>query len=462
MKLTKALLGDSLGVQLAVPEEWRLVGESDEAAHLLQDEPQVKWWLFWFPGVELALGKGDEGEDAGIEKGMRHYAKAMFESVFRDRQKQEASGGVGSEAGSATGEGEDDDGEEEDKEGEEGESEGEEGADDGDNDDDRIAVAAAAGVSANAGDKSANGEDASPKFKGAWFPDEPRTADPEWSAMVDCERVQVGGATALWTVHRMAYQPGDEIVMGHLMVPVKGGLFEVRLAARDEMTGVRESMMLIEQPGKLLKQKDYDDPKHDEKFEMHSLSRVRKALRWLIEDAGLKVLAPAAVHEGGEVVLSRLDCALVPPRRFVRTEKMDDYNLAAFQRVGFCGTDGIEQMLVQRVDELRKLTAEQLRGEAEVFSRGLNESSGLREVKLAVEEVTVGERRCVLIVADGEGDDGGRRNSLCWLLDRKGRAYFVAILGSDAVPAEVRRDELRTTVASWRSTKDGKAWWKLW
>jgi len=68
---------------------------------------------------------------------------------------------------------------------------------------------------------------------------EPRTADPDGTPMVDFERQRVGGAAALRTVHRMAYRPGSEIVMAHLLVPLERGLFEARAVAGDALTGYR-------------------------------------------------------------------------------------------------------------------------------------------------------------------------------------------------------------------------------
>lgn len=295
----------------------------------------------------------------------------------------------------------------------------------------------------------------------------PRTADAEWTPMVDFEHVTVDGAAALRTVHRMTYQPGSEIVMGHLLVPLKGGLFEARLVAGDGMTGMRESLLLAKQGDlekgiKTLRQADYDDPARDADFPDHALSRTRAALRWAMNDAGLRVLEPAAAAKGGEVELSKLECALVPPLRFVRSTELDDHNIAGFERISFCGTDGVERLLVQRVEELGKLAPAKLRDRAEVFTHELHEGSGMRSPKLAVEELSIGGRSHVLIVVEGTGKAGAVRNSLCWFLDDRGRAWFLGITASDAVPREARVAELRAAAASWRSTAPAKPWWKLW
>ncbi len=405
MKLTRALRGDSLGVKLEVPREWQVIGESDEALQLIDEEAQVQWWLFWFPGMQLALGQGGQQEDAQIEAAMRHYARAMFEWTFHHRARNEAGG------------------------------EGNDGGNDG-------------------------GKAASEAKR------QPRTADPTWTPMVDYERLQAGGAPALRTVHRMSYEPGREIVMGHLLIPLERGLFEVRVAAGDPMTGVREAMILAMRrdpdASKPLTQQELDAPEHDEQFRDHALSRVRRALRWALAEAKLEVTATAPPHHHGEVVLKKLDCALTPPPRFVRQTAHDDYNLEVFQRVGFCGTDGVERLLVQRVQELGKLAPAQLRAAAEKYSRQLNEQSEVRDLALTTEEVPLGERRAVLVEVRGQGHEGRLRNSFCWMLDRKGTAYLMAILGSDAVPASERREELLAAATSWRSTRDAKPWWRPW
>lgn len=406
MKLTRALRGDALGVKLEVPREWQVIGESDEALQLIDEEAQVQWWLFWFPGMQLALGEGGAQEDAQIEAAMRHHARAMFEWTFHHRARNEAGSDGGNDGGS-------------------------------------------------------DGGKAASEAKR-----QPRTADPTWTPMVDYERLQAGGAPALRTVHRMSYEPGREIVMGHLLIPLERGLFEVRVAAGDPMTGVREAMLLAMRrdpdASKPLTQAELDAPEHDEQFRDHALSRVRRALRWALAEAKLEVTAPAPPHRHGEVVLKKLDCALTPPPRFVRQTAHDDYNLEVFQRVGFCGTDGVERLLVQRVQELGKLAPAQLRAAAEKYSRQLNEQSEVRDLALTTEEVSLGERRAVLVEVRGQGHEGRLRNSFCWMLDRKGTAYLMATLGSDAVPASERREELLAAATSWRSTRDAKPWWRPW
>jgi hypothetical protein len=51
----------------------------------------------------------------------------------------------------------------------------------------------------------------------------------------------------LSVVHRVAYEHGLELVMGHLLVPLRSGLFEFRvIAANKGPTGIRESQLFSE------------------------------------------------------------------------------------------------------------------------------------------------------------------------------------------------------------------------
>lgn len=299
---------------------------------------------------------------------------------------------------------------------------------------------------------------------------QPRTADPAWTPMVDFERLNIGGAAALRTVHRMAYRPGREIIMAHLLVPLERGLFEARAVAGESLTGYREALLLDAQPdmlaaAKMLKQADYDDPARDDKFPKHCLSRARAAIRWLVSEAGVKVLAPAPRRSNGEVELAALGCAFVPPPRFVHEPDGDKPGVAAFRRVSFCATDGIEYLEVRRVDELARTAPHELRARIEHFLREEHESAEVGELTLAAEEITVDGRLHVTVSVEGRGHSGALRNSFRSFVDDQRRAWFIAIMASAAVPAEVRSAELEAAARSWRrllGAASAKPWWRFW
>ncbi len=157
-----------------------------------------------------------------------------------------------------------------------------------------------------------------------------RTADPEWSPVVDVQYVQVGGAPALFILRRLAYEPGLEVVLGSLLIPLSTGICEITAFQRSSDAGQRESMLLTlamqQNPGeeapklaRKLGQPYFDDPKHDAQFPTHPLTCVRAALRWVMEGGAdlIKVTAPMPVMEPGEVEFPAAECAIVPPPRYL-------------------------------------------------------------------------------------------------------------------------------------------------
>lgn len=114
----------------------------------------------------------------------------------------------------------------------------------------------------------------------------PRTDDATWSPMIEFERFDVAGGVALTVLHRMSYQPGHEVVMGHTLVPVRRGLFEARWLFTAGLTGYRETMLHAQQdrgtdeePSRL-SQQAMDDSAHDASFPEHPLTLARAARSW--------------------------------------------------------------------------------------------------------------------------------------------------------------------------------------
>lgn len=186
-----------------------------------------------------------------------------------------------------------------------------------------------------------------------------RTDEPTWSPLVEITPTQLRGAPVLTAIHRMSYQPGNEFVMGHLLVPIRAGLFELRLLARADMTGLRESMLFDpilhdartadEDPlaaAKRLGQAYFDDPAHDPDFPDHPLSRIRRALAWVLERSDLEVTYPPEPFEDGELAFPDLGHAFVPPPRYWRVDIGNPY--PQFARFSFTPTDGVHELSVHR------------------------------------------------------------------------------------------------------------------
>jgi hypothetical protein len=270
----------------------------------------------------------------------------------------------------------------------------------------------------------------------------PRTDDASWSPLVEVEHLNVGGAPAMRTVHRMLYERGREMVMGHLLVPLRDGLFEIRVIALDQTTGFRESLILVQrQVAGFLPQKEYDDPAWDATFPQHSLSRVRAALRGAREQWQLQVTRARDPMPDGEITLARLGCGLVPPPGFVLMPSSGPLR-EQLQRTSFCGTDGLESFLIERLES--RIPLAKLRRAAEETTRKYHDD--VEQLELHVDER--GSR--VLVIAEGHGHRGRLRNALLWFLDGQSRPWSLALISTAAVPRDVLTEELERSARSFR------------
>ena len=286
--------------------------------------------------------------------------------------------------------------------------------------------------------------------------EQPRTADPAWSPVVDVEQVVLGQAAALRVVHRLAYEPGRETLMGHLLVPLRHGLFEVRITAPTlRATGTRESALLDAllraSPGedpravmRRLSQRAIDDPRHDADFPEHPLSRVRAALRRAIDEPLVGVTEPPAPpsEPRGE------GFAVTPPARYLPLTGAG--SALRCSRVSFSGTDGIQLLTVvrqprggfERADlmDLARKAAEQLPADAsrlEVEVRALPDRAGRPHVEATRQFETP--------------QDGPQRSVYRLFLDDRNALVIVALGAPACVPAAELAAEAEGVVGSYRA-----------
>ena len=281
---------------------------------------------------------------------------------------------------------------------------------------------------------------------------EPRTADRSWSPLVEVEFLTIDDDPAVRVLHRMMYQPGREMIMGHLLVPVAGGLFEARALTSNggSPTGGREAaltILAVESGADLealegtSRQAELDDPAHDEHFPEHPLSRLRAAFRGLVEPPRLEVIDAAPAHPVGRVKLGSPRCSLVPPPGFVKQG-------GDLTRVTFCGTDGVQALVVERLDD--GLNVEE-RGRE--HARKLHEDSGVEAVELAVSETELdSDRRLVTIAVDGVGHQGTLRNTIAYFRAAQS-LWAVAITDTRGVPPERVESELAAVARSLEAKK---------
>jgi hypothetical protein len=306
-------------------------------------------------------------------------------------------------------------------------------------------------------------------------PDAPLPPKPPRHPLVSCERVKIDGGDALRVIHRMVMRPGLEIVMGHLLVPAADGLFEARWIARAELTGMRESILLMKAmdveatgteqqhdvPGgvavrvhqvpetgrtddeieSLMKSIDYDAPEHDADFPQHPLSVVRACARALEADYGLRMLRPAKPVPTGEEILASMSIAFTPPPRFVRTSESG--KSAMYRRYSLAGNDGTQILGVEVAPANADL---------EGLARTILNSAGVLPDTV--------RRSGALIVCDGtRAGDEARVVIAAAPLDR-GKQVIVQLLATTSFLLDDIDQELTAAAQSVRALP--RPWWKVW
>jgi hypothetical protein len=311
---------------------------------------------------------------------------------------------------------------------------------------------------------------------------EPRTADPRWSPIIDLEHLRLGDAPSLRLVRRLTYQPGNESLSGSLLVPLARGYVEIAAVARAATTGLRESMLMLKReegvPGEpkaaFRPQSEYDDPAHDALFADHPLTRVRRALRWLIDDAGIAVLAPATEPTEGETTVEAAGCAVVLPPRFlfVPREVMPmSPTLASYARATL-GDASVRLLDVWRhptriAGRHRERDLERLATETTAAWTG----EGATEIEQQA-EIVAGDARHASVRTVVHFSVGPKRkvSAMRWRADEDGTVFRVSASAAPHVsPAELR-DQADAVMGSLRrldvdgptGAPTGRPWWKLW
>ncbi len=279
----------------------------------------------------------------------------------------------------------------------------------------------------------------------------PRTSDPTWSPLVAFDRIEIMGAPALSSLHRMHYRPGREFLFGHLLIPRPWGLFEARVGTLDQTTGWRECAQLValspegDDMGSTLEkltQATYDDPALDEKFPQHCLSRAREAMRWM--QGNLTVESAALPRCAGAIEVPAAGFAITPPPRFFATSQP-----TTFLRTSFCATDGLENFIVEPKGDIA-IQPEHLVAVAEGSTRQIHLDAEVADLKLEVQIIDHVGRSDVLVIADGKGHLGGLRNGLLWLLDPGGRPWSLSLTAAAQVPRQQVAQELIAAARTWR------------
>jgi hypothetical protein len=263
---------------------------------------------------------------------------------------------------------------------------------------------------------------------------EPRTRDPHWSPLISLDLVRVEGGTAALVLHRMAYEPSYETVMGHLLVPSRDGLFEWRWFAATDRPAWRES----------------DSPTHDAATPGHVLSLARSTALDLLAQPAVSVLSPQPPSPAAPVLLPATRCTVSLPPRFRPhgTSQSEGTISDQLVRVSLAGTDGLDRLLLQR-------TPSPLPPETSLPTWAHTESTNLYQRAQAHHiEVTplppLAPGHATLLV-EARGHQGPLRGVLDWWLDDQRRPWSAQLVTTAALPVAEMTEDLREIATSWRA-----------
>lgn len=284
----------------------------------------------------------------------------------------------------------------------------------------------------------------------------PRTDDPTWSPVIEAAPVALAGGPAVRLIRRVAYAPGDELVAGHLIVPVADGHLDVMIMARAAMTGMREAVVMLkdspapDDPPPT--QARYDDPALDAAFPDHPLTIVRARLDALTGGGGLEVTRPAP-RPPREVILKEAGCAIAPPPRFVRVAAGLTRMAPTLCMLVRPAVDGwLRTFEVWRVDQ--RLTGGDVHGRLAALAAATVaawEAEGVRSIRATSRPVDDLEGRPQIEQAvDFVTAGGPSRSCFRWFVDRDGVVFRVGAGGDGDIAGEALRADLAATLPSWR------------
>mmetsp|Transcript_19997 Transcript_19997/g.35177 ORF Transcript_19997/g.35177 Transcript_19997/m.35177 type:complete len:476 (-) Transcript_19997:845-2272(-) len=350
--------------------------------------------------------------------------------------------------------------------------------------------------------------------------------DPAWSPVVDVKYVQVDTdqpkttTKGLVVIHRLAYREGEEIVMGRFLLPVRRGLYEVIVIAGDGGGMGRGSSeptadeQLVPDPEELsipigiatspsstgsiatattatstintrptanekkmpsVRTFDMDSPEYDEQFPNHCLSRVRRAIHWLIHKSSMTVseLPRDMPPAGTEIDLSHLRCRIIPPTRFVYCPNPynPESNKYRFCRATLGGTDGVEMMVVSAWYTERDIGKgfKPLRKVAMHAARVIHQSQQLFHIRIETKEVNLqskndrkwlvmpgakrnsGKDAVITVVNCNDAQGTRKQNTIGFIRESKtGQVYLVYFADTIAMDKETVMREIMDTLSSIR------------
>ncbi len=304
--------------------------------------------------------------------------------------------------------------------------------------------------------------------RGHFETETPRTADPNWSPLVELDYANIREATGLVVVYRSAYDTGNEVVVGELLVPLVSGLMMFSARSRASTTGVRETVLAeraMRQGIKPLEamaiaQEEIDDPRVDEEFYAHPLSVIRAAMRWLRYDADMEVLSPMEPRANGEILLPSAGCAVVLPPRYVLTPALSGMMSGSIEmvtRVSPPGASG-KDLHIWRIPNLKvegRNRQARLKGLAVRIVRSWVQE-GATQFKVDAKDMGDFEGRTqVECHASFRTATGPAQTAMRWFIDMDGTVFRVAAGAPSFVPKDRLYDDIKFVLQSWRRIDAG-------
>lgn len=310
----------------------------------------------------------------------------------------------------------------------------------------------------------------------------PRTKkDPTWSPLVSVERVSFGGVPALEVIHRLTYTAGDERIIGRIIIPLEQGTLYFSALRRANMTGVRESIILLGKmpfPNEsdylrhpLVVQAEIDDPALDEKFPDHPLSVIRQGLRWaLTTPLDVTVTAPLPLERDDIVELPNSSCTIRLPPRFRFCPKLAaemDPSLTPFTRatVPQTGSYTFDVWRLPSVTIKGSHAGQHLRRLAEEHLRAWNREREPDVETESVELPLLNDRPIVSTFVRFCVDGNMNHAVTNWFTDYDGMVFRVCAAGPLSRPREDLRKAVNESTLAWKrlpgDLKRRSNWWNL-
>jgi hypothetical protein len=321
-----------------------------------------------------------------------------------------------------------------------------------------------------------------------------RTEDPTWSPVIEQRKLDVPGGTAVRLLRRVTYQPGNEIIAGHVIVPVATGHLDFCAMARASFTGLRESIVMMtlmnDPPGDagateadaevpheseddeamrrpFPPQAAYDDPSLDAQFPEHPLTVVRKAIDGLCNSVA--ITRPAAKPDA-VVHLEEPMCAFAVPPRYVLVPPEVVRMHPTLRLLIRTGVGSWRRMLeVWRLDDVRfehRDPRNELCAHArEVIAGWARE--GATDIATEVEAVSdFGEHPQVQQSVRMKAEAGASHAVFRWWVEPDGIVFRIGSSGPPSIPDAEHIALLDGMQASWRRldpvAPSHRPWWRIW